>query len=197
MLKVDKVIAQRGIKQVGLVTSAKRGTLDTINCTINAIGNSIPPSFIFPRVRFKDRMLKGASEGSVGDAHESGFQTKGTFIEYLEHFRKNFKCSHERNVLLIYGDHETHMALQAIYFAMDNGIVLLTLYPHSSHKLQPLDRTVFGPFKRLYNAGCDAWMLRNPAEPPGLFMMWLKWLVLPTLIRLQVTISWSVLCYGI
>jgi hypothetical protein len=29
----------------------------------------------------------------------------------------------------------------------ENGIVMLTLPPHTLHKLQPLDRTVFGPYK--------------------------------------------------
>ena len=40
-----KVIAKKGLKQVGAITSAERGTLVTLACTINAIGNSIPPFF--------------------------------------------------------------------------------------------------------------------------------------------------------
>ena len=34
--------------------------------------------------------------------------------------------------------------------------------PHCSHKLQPLDRTVFGPLKRFYNSACCNWMVTNP-----------------------------------
>jgi hypothetical protein len=36
---------------------------------------------------------------------------------------------------------------------------MLSLPPHSSHKLQPLDKTFFGPLKKLYYKGCDNFML--------------------------------------
>lgn len=42
---------------------------------------------------------------------------------------------------------------------------MVTLPPHTSHKLQPLDRGVFGPFKRFYNAAPDDHMVTHPAEP--------------------------------
>lgn len=42
---------------------------------------------------------------------------------------------------------------------------MVTLPPHTSHKLQPLDRSVFGPFKHFYNAAADDHMVTHPAEP--------------------------------
>lgn len=47
-----KVLAPKGTKQIGQVTSAERGELVTMCCAINAIGNAIPPFFVFPRVNF-------------------------------------------------------------------------------------------------------------------------------------------------
>ena len=35
---------------------------------------------------------------------------------------------------------------------------MLSFPPHCSHELQPLDRTVFDPFKTFYNQGVDNWM---------------------------------------
>ena len=61
-----KVIAERGAKMVGQVTSAERGTLVTVCCTINAIGTFLPPVFIFPHVYFKNAMLNNAPPGSAG-----------------------------------------------------------------------------------------------------------------------------------
>lgn len=49
-----KVVAARGEKQIGQVTSADRDELVTVLCTVNAIGNALPPVLIFSRVRFKD-----------------------------------------------------------------------------------------------------------------------------------------------
>lgn len=48
----EKVLAPKGTKQIGQVTSAERGELVTMCCAINAIGNAIPPFFVFPRVNF-------------------------------------------------------------------------------------------------------------------------------------------------
>lgn len=42
---------------------------------------------------------------------------------------------------------------------------MLTIPPHTSHKLQPLDRGVFGPFKSYYNTFCQNWSTTHPAKP--------------------------------
>ena len=77
-----KVIAKKGLKQVGAITSAERGTLVTLACTINAIGNSIPPFFIFPRKNFKDHFLISAPTGSAGDANPSGWMKEENFLKF-------------------------------------------------------------------------------------------------------------------
>lgn len=48
--KPNRIIARRGARQVGSVTSAERGSLVTVAIAVNAIGNAIPPFFVFPRV---------------------------------------------------------------------------------------------------------------------------------------------------
>lgn len=52
-----------------------------IGC-INAVGNYVPPFFIFPRVNFKRNMLHGAPPGSDGDgaANPTGWSTSDLFI---------------------------------------------------------------------------------------------------------------------
>ncbi|KAJ8912479.1 hypothetical protein NQ315_014579 [Exocentrus adspersus] len=42
-----KVLATKGQKQVGQITSSERGTLVTMVGAINAIGNTIPPLLMF------------------------------------------------------------------------------------------------------------------------------------------------------
>lgn len=41
---------------------------------------------------------------------------------------------------------------------------MLSFPPHCSHKLQPLDRSVYGPFKKFTAAGQDAWLRNNPGK---------------------------------
>lgn len=45
-----------------------------------------------------------------------------------------------------------------------NGIVMLSFPPHCSHKLQPLNRSVFGPLKKAVNSTCDGWMRSHPGK---------------------------------
>ena len=49
---------------------------------INAVENTIPPIFIYPRARFQERMLTGGSNGCVGFANNpsSGWMTGALFI---------------------------------------------------------------------------------------------------------------------
>lgn len=47
---------------------AKRGTLVTVCFAVNAIGNIMPPFFIFPRVKFRPDSVVDGPKGSDGDA---------------------------------------------------------------------------------------------------------------------------------
>ena len=55
--KPGKVIASKGEREVGKVTSAERGTLVTLICAFNAAGVFVPPMYIFPRKRMVDILI--------------------------------------------------------------------------------------------------------------------------------------------
>lgn len=67
------VIPRRGIKNLGKMSSAERGTSVTIAVAISALGNMVPAIFVFPRVNFKDHFLNAGPQGSEGDANPSGW----------------------------------------------------------------------------------------------------------------------------
>lgn len=160
----DKVVARRGTKQVGSVTSAERGTLVTIAVAVSAIGNCVPPIFIFPRVNFREHFIRNGPTGSIGSANPSGWMKSGDFLIFIKHFAQHTRCSKEKPVLIVCDNHESHLSIDVIDFCKENGIVLLTFTPHCSHKLQPLDRTVFGPLKKFVNTACDNWMRTHPGK---------------------------------
>lgn len=159
-----KVIASKGVKQVGQTTSAERGDLVTMCGVINALGNAIPPFFIFPRVNFKETMLIGAPLGSAGAANLSGWMTNEIFLLVLKHFIKFARPTSENPALIIMDNHESHVSLEAIQLCKGNNVVLLTIPPHTSHRLQPLDKGVYGPMKRYYNDACSAWLVNHPGQ---------------------------------
>ena len=71
--KPCRIVAKRGMKQVGFITSAERGTLVTVAFAVSAIGNSIPPFLVIPRVHFYDRFVSNGPTGSNGAANPSGW----------------------------------------------------------------------------------------------------------------------------
>jgi len=115
------VIAGKGMKQVASVTSQERWQLVTACCTVssvtttvNAMGNSIPPFLIFPRVYYKQHMLFGAPPGSQGTTYLPGWMTTETFICYLKHFIHYSRCSTEKQVLLLLDNNESYINIEVI-----------------------------------------------------------------------------------
>ena len=92
---IPKVLAAKGLKQVGQIIAAERGTLVTVCCCASAVGKSLPPAMVFPRVHFKDHMIKGAPPGTLGLATQSGWVNGELFARVLNHFIKHMGCSNE------------------------------------------------------------------------------------------------------
>ena len=77
-----KILAAKGSKQVGKLTSAERGQNVTVVCAMNAAGVfDVPPAFIFPRKNMTATLLKGAPHGSTGYAVPSGWMDCETFVK--------------------------------------------------------------------------------------------------------------------
>ncbi|XP_071582164.1 uncharacterized protein [Temnothorax nylanderi] len=74
----NRVIGRRGVKQVGRVTSAERGTLVTLAMAVSATGHFLPLFFIFPRKNFKQHFLNGRPPGCTGVANSSGVTSRDT-----------------------------------------------------------------------------------------------------------------------
>ena len=164
-----QIVTEKGKKQVGSVTSAERGELVTVACAVNATGNAVPPMFIFPRVRFKEYFMNGSPAGSIGHSTKSGWMNEEAFTIFLEHFIRHTNCSIDHPVLLILDNHKSHISLKAVTTAKENGVVMLTLPPHTSHRLQPLDKTVYGPLKTYFNRATDGWMRTHPGRTVSIY----------------------------
>ena len=164
--KPAKVLATTGAKQVGAIVSAERGQLVTLCCAVNAVGNSVPPMFIFPRVNYRDNFVNGGPVGCVGTAHPSGWMIAAGF---LKHFVAHVRPSPTDKMILLLDNHVSHLSVDVLQFAKDNGVVMVSFPPHCSHKLQPLDRSVYGPLKRYYNVACDDWIVSHKGRTTTIY----------------------------
>nr|CAI5826562.1 unnamed protein product [Callosobruchus analis] len=98
-------------------------------------------------------------EGTLGAATPTGWSNEALLVMFMKHFIKFARPSKERPVIILMDNHESHISVPAIRLAKENGVILVTLHPHTSNKMQPLDKSVFGPFKTYFNQAANEKML--------------------------------------
>lgn len=162
--KPPKVYAEVGKKQVGAITSAERGMHVTMVCCMSTTGQYVPPTLIFPRKNWKKELTDNAPLGTLGLAHETGYMTGEVFLTWLKHFSSHVKPSLDDKVLLILDGHTSHKQLNVLLYAKENGIVMLCLPPHCTHRMQPLDVSFFVSIKTFYDQEVRLWLKMNPGR---------------------------------
>ncbi|XP_072380600.1 uncharacterized protein [Diabrotica undecimpunctata] len=167
--KRQKILAPKENKCLGKVTSGEKGMLVTTCSFICAGGYALPPAIIFPRKNYKDFMLKGAPTGSLGLATLTGWMNSELFIEIMKHCIKHSRTSPDNPSILIFDNHESYLSIEALDLAKSVGVNIVTLHPHTSAKLQPLDVGLYTPFKTCYNSATESWLLRNPGRPLSIY----------------------------
>lgn len=131
---------------------------------MNATGHFVPPALIYPHKRPRDDLLYGGPLQWICMVSDSGFINTELFINWLNNFKYFTHPSIDDPVFLLLDNHSSHISLDAIDYDRENNIVMLTLPPHGSHKLQPLNRSLFSPLKAKYSIECDKYMSQNPGR---------------------------------
>lgn len=163
--KTSKVVGLKGKRQVASLSSAERGALITVVTCMSASGQYVPPMLVFPRKNMKAELMDGAPAGSIAACHVSGWIQCESFTKWLEHFISIVKPSREDPVVLIVDGHYSHTRnISVIDKARDNGVIIVCLPPHSTHKLQPLDVGFMGPLKTYYAQAVEAWLKSHPGR---------------------------------
>lgn len=164
VMKPVKIVSTTGKKQVSQAASAERGELVTFVGIINASGQSIPPVYVFPRVRNIDEFMSGAPVSSLALGNKSGWMTADLFPSVLKHIVAHVRCTVAEPILLLVDNHESHVSVTCVQYCKENGIILLSFAPHTTHRMQPLDVGVYGPFKNYCSIAFNDWMTSNPGK---------------------------------
>ena len=164
VMKPMKVVCQRGAPVASQV-ARERGCHMTFVGFINAAGQTIPPVFIVARKKMNPDFKRGTVDGTTILLQSNGWMSHELFLETLKHLRERSYCSKDNKILLIMDNAECHMSIHAVEYAQEHGIVIVTLPPHTTARLQPLDVSVFGPFKTFLRGIQDDFKLQKPHEP--------------------------------
>lgn len=161
------VIARKGARRVHSIVPNQREWLSVLVC-INAEGTSIPSFYIFRGRRFRQNYIEKCEAGATMAMQQRAWMTSYLFSAWISHFiasvRKVGAISPENRHLLILDGHNSHVTLDVVREASAAGLDLLTLPAHTSHALQPLDVSVFKPFKQYFREYRDFWSSRNLDE---------------------------------
>ncbi|GBP34191.1 Probable RNA-directed DNA polymerase from transposon BS [Eumeta japonica] len=114
------------------------------------------------------QLMRGCPPGSVGVAHPSGWIQMNIFTDWFKHFIEHTNPTPESKVLLILDGHYSHTHnIDIIDIARENSVDIVSLPPHTTHKLQPLDKTFMGPLKTYYSEEIRTWIRNNnrPLSP--------------------------------
>jgi len=161
--KPGKVVARKGTKYLHSSTSGNRETI-TVIAAVNAAGTSVPPHFIVKgktQRSLNSFRTEDAPCNSTWSVSDSGWTKQGIGLLW---FQKSFlpAIGSHRPQLLILDGHDSHNFVELIEEAVSNNIHLIELPAHTSHWLQPCDRTLLGPLKKRYNDVCQELMSNYP-----------------------------------
>ncbi|CAD6223960.1 GSCOCG00005411001-RA-CDS, partial [Cotesia congregata] len=159
----SKIIAPKGKKQVGVLTSAERGQLVTTEICVSAAGTYLPLMFVLPRKKLPARLSEILIDDCWAQCHSSGCITSEIFFKWFVWFVKIVQPTEERPVLLVLDGHPTHTQnLDVINYARKHHVIIICLPPHCTHRLQPLDVSVIRPASIAYSDAVKQWLREHP-----------------------------------
>ena len=147
------VIARKGCRNVHAIVPDEREWLSVLAC-VNAAGQHVPNFYILRGKRVMRNYIEQAKSGATMAMQPKAWMTSYLFAKWIEQFilcikRRSSISASERHLLILDG-HGSHVTLEVVLEAQRAGLDLLTLPSHTSHALQPLDLSVFKPFKTYF-----------------------------------------------
>jgi hypothetical protein len=118
---------------------------------------TLPPCLIFKGQNLNSSWIPDETPaGWKFITSKKGWTSDLIGFEWLKSHFQPFvsQTSNSRHLLIIDG-HSSHVTVRFIAYCITSKIDFFLLPPHSSHKTQPLDLSIFGPLKTAINLEVD------------------------------------------
>src|SRR5690606_4462397 len=127
----------------------------TCGLLISASGDSWVPYLILNRKTLPKELQQLVDNKQIYiGGQQSGWMTKETFydwtiqfVQYVKKIRKEFKLDDHDAVLLV-DSHESREKFDTLELLKKNNIKVITFPSHTTHIVQPIDRSIAFPFKQ-------------------------------------------------
>ncbi|XP_044580939.1 uncharacterized protein LOC123262671 [Cotesia glomerata] len=156
--KPPTVLAPKGLKNVYNVVNNNEKENVTVLVTANAAGTLAPTLVLFSGESLPKDVIKVAPANYSFGHSENGWMTAKNFYEYIANvfypwlIDKKIKLP----IILYIDGHSSHITLPLSEFCREKKIILIALYPNSTHILQPLDVALFRTFKMAWQKSFQA-----------------------------------------
>ena len=131
--------------------------LATVLEGICADGSALDPMIIYKAKDFRqewftnlpgvpNNIIFGRSPNGWTDEKIAGYWLEKNFGPESSSTAKAGIC----NRILLFDGHNSHVNINFLQYCIDNRVIPICLPPHTSHRLQPLDVSVFSPYKHAY-----------------------------------------------
>ena len=147
-MSTKKVLVTRGTRDVAKRMNTQGYHVTLLVCAA-ASGTFMPPLVIFPGLRLTPQIAEACNiPGATFTTTGKGWITGAVFANWL-HIFNQFVIDQgiQKPVVLMLDGAPVHISAAAIDYSTENNIVLLCSTPNATHIIQPLDVSVFGPFK--------------------------------------------------
>ena len=163
--KAKRVFPKALVQRQKLLGAGQDGSREwiTLIATICADGSSLPPALIYKAASgdLQDSWLQDydpqehpcwfASSANGWTSDELGL----SWLQSLFHEQTVSKAGRDWRLLILDG-HGSHCTLRFLEWCRSHKILVAILPPHSTHRLQPLDVSLFGPLATYYSQELDA-----------------------------------------
>ena len=153
----SKVITPRASLRKAVQQPGNREFVSVIEC-VSADGRALAPFIIWKAKQHQASWYNEAEFSSWRFAiSERGWTDRDLALSWIQMFDSQTQgdiIDNEWRMLLL-DNHDSHLTWQFIFYALERKIILITLPPHSTHNLQPLDVGLFSPLQHYYGAEVD------------------------------------------
>lgn len=104
--------------------------------------------FYIPQKNNAPQLEKGGPAGAIYKCSHSGWSNEELFVDWLKHFINITKPTKNYALLMIADNRGSHITLESWKLCKENHIHVVSIPPHSSHRLQPLDLAFLDHSKR-------------------------------------------------
>jgi hypothetical protein len=124
----------------------------------------MPPYVVFKGKNFEQEFRDGMPPGTAVSISKSGYITDELFHAFITHFVCHKPQGNKSNILLPNGQYAHGSDPDTLQYALDNNVIVISIPPHTSHSIQPLDRSFFRSLKVYYYSAFNSWIKQNPAR---------------------------------